>query len=261
VKAEGRAAGSTPLRAAGARARAGPGLSCRRQPATATGPAAFGESPEEALVFTLLLALGGALVVFGAVVLLRYSDRPGGTLKWQGVEVSSSGAGLPLIALGIACVVFAIVRRPAPAAPPTGPPGSPGDSTAGDSSDCLKVRALPADRVDTVEAGMRDVELIGSHERLEPPFGVVLTDGGQPVGAIRLRRFAASGSAADLYKIEAVVDAACRPVGALRNTSRGGDPRALLNWDTVRLRFDGREYDLRIGGEGAIGVGRFARVS
>jgi hypothetical protein len=208
-------------------------------------------------VFTLLLVLGGALVVFGAVVLLRYSDRPGGTLKWQGVEVSSSGAGLPLIALGIGCVVLAVVRRPAAPTDVTPPVSA---ATAGDSSECLKIRALPADRVDTVEAGMRDLELIGAHESLAPPFGIVLTDGGRPVGTLRVRRFAGSSSASDLYRIEAVVDAACRPVRALRNTSRGGDPRELVNWDTVRLQLGGRAYDLRIGGEGAIGVGRFARV-
>jgi hypothetical protein len=225
-------------------------------------------------VFTLLLALGGALVVFGAVVLLRYSDRPGATLKWQGVELTSSGAGLPLIVLGIACIGFAVLRRPgapagAPTGAPTGVPPSPVSPAAltgapsvpaGDSSECAAFRALPADRVDTVEAGMRDIEVIGPRERMEPSFGVVLTDGGQPVGAVRLRRFKGTSYVTDLYKIEAVVDAACRPVRELRNASRGGDPRALLNWDTVRLRLGAHEYDLRIGGEGSMGVGEFSRA-
>jgi hypothetical protein len=222
-------------------------------------------------VIILLLALGGALLVFGAVVLIRYSDRPGGTVKWLGMELTSSGAGLPLIGLGIGCIVLAVVRWPA-AAPPNpagGPaPGASGPAPetlgaatpAGDSSECARVRALPADRVDTVEAGMRDVELLGAHERLEPPFGVVLTDGGRPVGALRLRRFASSGSPTVLFRIEAAVDAGCRPVRELRNTGRGGDPRELLNWDTVRLRLGGREYDLRVGGEGTVGVGQFGRV-
>jgi hypothetical protein len=216
-------------------------------------------------VFTLLLVLGGALVLFGAVVLLRYSDRPGASIRWQGVELSSSGAGLPLIALGVGCIVFAVVRgRPAAAphaTPATSATGTvPLSAAAGDTSDCGKFRALPAERVDTVEVGMRDLDLIAPPEPLGPPFGIVLTDGGAPVGAIRLRRFAGTSAATDLYRIEAVVDAACRPVRELRNTSRGGDPRELLNWDTVRLRLDGRDYDLRIGGEGSIGVGRFGRA-
>jgi hypothetical protein len=229
----------------------------------------------------MLLALGGALVVFGAVVLLRYADRPGGSVKWMGLELSSSGAGLPLIALGIGCVVLAVVRWPS-AAPPGGTPstaagnapggapgGAPGSAltdtgraalaAAGDTSECGKIRALPADRVDTVEAGMRDLELIGPHQPQDAPFGIVLTDGGRPIGAIRFRRFRGPDSSSDLYRIEAVVDAACRPVSEVRNTSRGGDPRALINWDTVRLRLGGHEYDLRIGGEGSIG-GNFTRI-
>ena len=36
-----------------------------------------------------LALLGVVLIAFGAVVLLRYSDRPGGTLKWRGAEVTS----------------------------------------------------------------------------------------------------------------------------------------------------------------------------
>ena len=38
-------------------------------------------------------------------------------------------------------------------------------------------------------------------------------------------RFYASG----VLRVGAVADAACRPVRALRNVSRGGDPRALQN--------------------------------
>ena len=215
-------------------------------------------------MFTLLVAVGVALVVFGAVVLLRYADRPGGTLKWQGAEVSSAGAGLPLVALGVACIVLAVLRRPAAA--PTGTStttpssatavsGAPGAAaSAADSGECAAVRSLPAERVDTVEAGMRDVELLGAHERLEPPFGVVLTDGGRPVGTLRLRRYAGGSASADLYKIEALVDAGCRAVREVRNASRGGNPRELVNWDTARLRLGGREYDLRIGGEGNVTV-------
>jgi hypothetical protein len=56
----------------------------------------------------VLLAVGTALVVFGSLVLLRFPDRPGGRLAWRGMEVGSAGAGLPLIALGVA------VSEPAP---------------------------------------------------------------------------------------------------------------------------------------------------
>jgi hypothetical protein len=41
----------------------------------------------------LLIAVGIAVAVFGALVLLRFPDRPGGKIAWQGLEVSSVGAG------------------------------------------------------------------------------------------------------------------------------------------------------------------------
>ena len=55
----------------------------------------------------VLAVVGVALVVFGAFVLLRFPDRPGGRLVWHGVEVSSVGAGLPLIVLGVIAIVMA----------------------------------------------------------------------------------------------------------------------------------------------------------
>ncbi|MGH8906108.1 MAG: PASTA domain-containing protein [Egibacteraceae bacterium] len=55
---------------------------------------------------TALLIVGVALGVFGALVLLKFPDRPGGTIRVHRMEVSSTGAGLPLIALGIAVMVL-----------------------------------------------------------------------------------------------------------------------------------------------------------
>ncbi len=55
----------------------------------------------------VLTVLGILLVGAGLLVLIRYSKAPGGTVKFLGLEVSSGGAGLPLIALGIGCVFFA----------------------------------------------------------------------------------------------------------------------------------------------------------
>lgn len=57
-----------------------------------------------------------------------------------------------------------------------------------------------------------------------------------------------------------LMDASCRQVDEIRNLTRGGNPRELQNWDTAAMRFDGREYNLRIGGEGSIGVNYFTRV-
>jgi hypothetical protein len=71
-----------------------------------------------------LTVLGFLLVVVGVFVLVRYSKAPGGTIKFVGLEVSSGGAGLPLIALGIGCVLVAAnVKTP-------GKPGDAGSTSA-----------------------------------------------------------------------------------------------------------------------------------
>lgn len=222
---------------------------------------------------TPLLALGLALVGFGAVVLLRFADRPGATLKWMGLELSSKGAGLPLIGLGVVCVVLAVQAgspAPGPAAPdPSSTAEAPGASQdAGSQADrglpeaCLRevAAAVPGRRVREVEEGSRDVLLIDSTQPQDEPFVVVLTDGGEAVGALRARSYNGDDASARFFKLEAVVDARCADVEEVENVSRGGDPRALPNWDTVRLRLGGRRYDLRVGGEGDIGVGYFRRV-
>jgi hypothetical protein len=218
-------------------------------------------------------------MVFGGIVLLRYSDRPGASLKWLGVELSSTGAGLPLVALGVGCILFAVLRSPAPRASDSPPEASPKTTAEGFRSaantpvrpigkpagagDCVGafVASVPADRVVKVEVGMRDLEVIRSDQPMETPFALILTDNAQPIGAIRLRLYKGGDSSADLYKIEAIVDVACAPVEQFRNATRGGNPRELGNWDTVRMRLGGRSYELRIGGEGNITVGRFSRAS
>jgi multisubunit Na+/H+ antiporter MnhG subunit len=59
---------------------------------------------------TVLVVVGIAVAVFGALVLLRFPDRPGGKIAWRGFEVSSVGTGLPLIALGVAALALASSR-------------------------------------------------------------------------------------------------------------------------------------------------------
>ncbi len=55
---------------------------------------------------TILVIVGVAIVVLGAFILLLFPDRPGGRIAWQGAEVSSIGAGLPLIVVGIAAIAI-----------------------------------------------------------------------------------------------------------------------------------------------------------
>lgn len=55
---------------------------------------------------SILVVVGIAVAVLGAFVLLRFPNRPGGRIAWQGLEVSSVGAGLPLIVVGIAAIAI-----------------------------------------------------------------------------------------------------------------------------------------------------------
>ena len=234
----------------------------------------------------LLIIVGVALLVFGAVVLIRFADRPGATIRWLGLEISSKGAGLPLIALGVLCMVLAVGGidvpfgagnengdEPATAANSThadtqGSSATPVGEDArrippqGISRECLDEVAgtVSDERVREVEAGMSDLELFHSAEPKEAPFVLVLAENGTAVGALRIRPYLGPSAGFALFKVESAVDAACRDVDRLVNVSRGGDPRALQNWDTVRIQFGEREYDLRIGGEGEIGVGYFRRA-
>jgi hypothetical protein len=222
----------------------------------------------------LLLALGVGLVLFGAIVLIRYSDRPGGTLKWLGLEVSSKGAGLPLIALGIAALALTTTRgskpeadgAPSPSAgtsagaPVAIPPAENAAAATAPACVATLMGSVAAERRTTVEVGMRDLDVVSPPQPLDLPFALALTENGSPVGAIRLRLYRGSDAGSHLFKVEAAVDAACRQA-ALSNASRGGDPRSLPNWDTLRLRLGQHDYSLRIGAEEQIRVGSFSRAS
>jgi hypothetical protein len=63
---------------------------------------------------TVLLVVGVGVVILGAVILLFIPDRPGGTISWAGAQVSSKGAGLPLIALGVAAIAYSRTGDDAP---------------------------------------------------------------------------------------------------------------------------------------------------
>ena len=218
---------------------------------------------------SLLLVLGVGLVIFGAVVLIRYSDRPGGSLKWLGMEISSKGAGLPLIALGIASIAFTVTRPSTPepdaparsAADTAGPPVLPATDAPGDVPACLAAvgGALPAERVVTVEAGMQSLAVVSPPQPLDLPVALLLTENGAAVGAVRLRLYRGSDSSSHLFKVEEALAADCRPA-RLRNESRGGDPRNLTNWDVLRLRLGAHDYDLRVGAEQRLEAG-FSRAS
>jgi hypothetical protein len=200
----------------------------------------------------ILVIIGIALVAFGALVLLLFPDRPGGRIAVHDLEVSSVGAGLPLIALGVAAIAFGGVdasRNGESAAgsevegPTTGPTGD---------GDCLSRQFLAdvdPDRKATLPAGTKDEILIGPEEQIRPPVGLRFTDEGVPVGGVLLS-YEPEG---ERFRVRAVVDAECRPISADAYASISGDldgqESTWSRYDDVCIDFGAHAYALQLGAD------------
>lgn len=217
---------------------------------------------------SVLLIAGVALLVFGAFVLLRFPDRPGGTIAWHGVEVSSVGGGLPLVVLGVVAIAIATLRGPDETAGTGGTAGATGPaaqtvapSTPEPPTDasCFDryFANIPNDRVVDLEEGAQDIDVIGPGQSKQGTVGIRLDALGRPIGAFRFQFFPGSG---DVFKIETVVDSQCRETEEFSNVSRPSDKRTLQNFDTLRLQLGGRFYEVRFGGGATIRL-NFTRVN
>jgi hypothetical protein len=195
---------------------------------------------------TVLLVLGVAVVVFGAVILLLFPDRPGGKIAWQGAEVSSIGAGLPLIVVGIVAVALAgtgVIGNDEDGGDATsGNAGNAGTPAAIKCPDDLG-KSLPAQRVATVESGANAQIIVRPSASKTRPFGLRLTDGGQTVGAASETFFPASG----VFK-GTIVDADCHAAKAQSLVPGEGRLEAVPNNADVRLDLMGQSYVLNFGG-------------
>lgn len=225
-----------------------------------------------------LALLGAALVVFGAVVLLLFPDRPGGKIGFRGLNVSSTGAGLPLIVLGVALVVTAValpkpnlISRggpvtgdPVTANPTTGdaaPPNVPGPDSA-PASDCTtkffaESPPVPTMRIRPLELGARTRLVLGPGETQSSEFGLVLVDvlgsaEPQVLGAITVIRRPGVGFSV----LRAVDDKTCQPVGLSVKKAPGVPaPAALGNHVNLLLRLGGDPYLLTLSSDGQVVVG------
>jgi hypothetical protein len=204
-------------------------------------------------VVVVLTIVGLLLILFGGLVLLRFPDRPGGKITWQGVEVSSPSAGLPVIALGLIAIGAAYILPGQPPIPP--PPGStPKEVSASvtltaELASCLDsyFADVPAERTKTVEEGSLALEVLSPGLSIGAPIVLKLTDQGKSVGAIRFHLVKQGQD--ELFKADDIVDAKCTPLREddYANATRGGDPRVLQNFDSWDLRFSERHYELRLG--------------
>lgn len=218
-----------------------------------------------------LLIVGIGLVVFGGLVLLRFPDRPGGTLSFRGARVDSVGAGLPLVVLGVVLLVFAATQAADDGGdaagddtqtvaddggaepPPTSAGDDDGDGDVTSSTEAPDEPAAPADDErdvpDCVEdhlATAPDVPLYAAHilfvggnvEVSALTSAVVVKDGADAVGVVRLQ-FEPDGAFDDpgltMYD---VVDAECQPVEWVRHDVERGA--------VISAPLDGRSYEVRV---------------
>lgn len=198
---------------------------------------------------TLLLPIVGVvLLVLGALVLLVFPNRPGGEISWQGMKVSSPGAGLPILVLGAA-----LLLATASTIPSSGPLQSlfsqTNTSATGRNGGCFEdyFVSIASDRISTVESGAQDAPLIGTDQPKGDPFGIMLTENNEPIGALRVTFFPAN----DFFRVASIVDGNCKDVSQFENASRGGDKRVAVNWDALQIRFADQFYLLRLGYDGA----------
>jgi hypothetical protein len=197
-----------------------------------------------------LVIIGIALVVFGGFVLLRFPDRPGGTIAWHGFGVSSVGAGLPLIVLGVGAIAAGgILYEDDGSGSPTRTGAGTTRPIAGNGNCLTSLLAdIAPERKATLPAPTINRTVIGPSETKRGMIGLRLTDRGHAVGAIRL----SYDPDAMIFMIDTLVDAACEPIAPAAYTSLAGDVdgrrNTLIQYDDVKIAFGARAYVLQVGG-------------
>jgi len=201
----------------------------------------------------ILLMAGIGLLLFGGIVLLRYPHKPGGKIAIGSLEVSSVGAGLPLIVLGVACILaYARTEQPnlwLPGASTEAP--APSTSTG-----CFDryFSDFPPDRKSTVEVGTSDKTVLSASQTKTAPIALLFNENRETFGGITFNVFASD----NLFKVDAIIDANCQPIEQYANVSRGGDKNVFQNWDTLQMTMNNQSYMLTLGySEGEVEVNAF----
>lgn len=193
----------------------------------------------------VVLGLGIGLVVFGALVLIRFPDRPGGRIAWRGLELSSTGAGLPLIVLGLIAATMAASGLADIDLPVVGADGGGGDHVEDPARGCLAglFTDIPEKRVVDVHSGAPDQWVVGLTQPKQPPVALILHEAGRPLGAVRFQLFPESG----VFHIDQVVNASCRPLEDVRTS--GETPDKVPKYGDLILSFENGTYRLNMGGD------------
>jgi hypothetical protein len=200
----------------------------------------------------LLAAVGVVLVGLGALILLRFPDRPGGSVGFLGMEVSSIGAGLPVIALGLLAVVLAVEQQRGDSETPST------TNRAATTAAASGQPAVPRCMVEFFDAPPEvvverrkylprrqgdDLDVLKPGEPKDTEFGLILKDQGTVVGAVKMRY----DPDAEEFPLDGIVDAACRPAPwtTEQDESTQNPPVAFLS-DDIRFTLGETTYNINL---------------
>jgi hypothetical protein len=201
----------------------------------------------------LLAAVGVVLVGLGALILLRFPDRPGGSVRFLGMEVSSIGAGLPVLALGLLAVVLAVEQqRGDSGTPSTTNRAATAAAAASEQPGVPRCMAEFFDASPEVVVERRkylprrqgdDLDVLKPGEPKDTEFGLILKDRGTVVGAVKMRYDAD----AEEFPLDGIVDAACKPVPwtTEHDEATQNPPVAFLS-DDIRFTLGKTRYNINL---------------
>jgi hypothetical protein len=178
----------------------------------------------------------------------------GGGLKLTGIEIpllTSVRRQVLLGALGIGLAAGVGIAGVVGTAPPGDGAGVRPSLPGAPGCYGRLFRGIAQDRIASLEDGTRDRPVIRQDQPKDEPVGLAFTQNGHAIGALTLRFFPADG----LFKIARVVDSRCGDIARFSNADRPGSAKnTLQNWDTLRVQFGDHSYTARFGSEADIRV-------
>lgn len=138
-------------------------------------------------------------------------------------------------------------------------PGPKPSQSNPDPTQCLSafLQGVPNDRLKTVEAGTRDLQIVGPDQSKDQPIALRLEEDKKLVGLVRFQFY----SNGPIFKIDSIVDSQCQRIEDFINATRGGDKHVMQNYDNLEIQIGNARYDLDLEyGSGRIDAD-FARIS
>ena len=160
---------------------------------------------------------------------------------WSSLPGILTGVAAVLAAGATLAALFVGGDDGAPTQRDAGVGSQPVAASVSNDDTCLRryFEGIASDRIDRVEAGTTDYDVISETQPKQGTIGVTFTNGTRPIGAIRFALFPENR----VFKIESIVDARCKPTEDYDNPA-GGDKRNVKDSGTLRLRLAGGSYDL-----------------